>query len=187
METSILFSGFGGQGALFAGQVVAYAAMDSGLNTTWIPSYGPEMRGGTARCTVIIAGEGEEIGSPIVLKPDIALVFNLPSFDKFELLMKPGGVMIANQSLINRDLEREDITGVFVPAQDIAEELGNHRMLNMVMLGALLEMKPILPVEAVKKALNDHIAERHKHTVPKNYEAMEKGAEFVRNLALEKV
>jgi 2-oxoglutarate ferredoxin oxidoreductase subunit gamma len=186
METSIVFSGFGGQGALFAGQVVTYAAMDSGLNTTWIPSYGPEMRGGTARCTVIIS-DGEEIGSPIVLKPDIALVFNLPSIDKLEPLMKPGGLMIANQSLINRDFEREDITGVFIPAQEIAEELGNHRMLNMVMLGALLEVKPILPVDAVKQSLADHIAERHKHTVPKNNEAMDKGAEFVRKMAVEKV
>lgn len=186
METSIVFSGFGGQGALFAGQVITYAAADSGLNTTWIPSYGPEMRGGTARCTVIIS-DGEEIGSPLVLNPDIALVFNLPSIDKLEPLMKPGGVMIANQTLINRSFEREDITGIFLPAQEIAEELGNYRMLNMVMLGALLEVKLILPIEAVKQALADHIAERHKHTVPKNYEAMEKGAEFVRNLTAEKV
>lgn len=186
METSIIFSGFGGQGALFAGQLFTYAAMDSGLNTTWIPSYGPEMRGGTARCTVIIS-DGEEIGSPIVLKPDIALVFNLPSIDKIEPLLQPGGLMIANQSLIDRGFEREDITGVFIPAQEIAEELGNYRMLNMVMLGALLEVKPILSVDAVKQSLADHIAERHQHTVPKNYKAMEKGAEYARNVVTEKV
>jgi 2-oxoglutarate ferredoxin oxidoreductase subunit gamma len=184
METSIIISGFGGQGALFAGQVLTYAAMDEGKNTTWIPSYGPEMRGGTARCTVIISDE--DIGSPLVLKPDIALVLNLPSLDFLEPLLKPGGLMIANQSLIDRDFERDDFTGLFVPAQEIAEEIGERRMLNMVMLGAMLEIKPVVPVEAAKKALGDHIAERHKHTMPMNYEAMERGAEHARKLVAEK-
>jgi 2-oxoglutarate ferredoxin oxidoreductase subunit gamma len=184
METSIIISGFGGQGALFAGQVLTYGALDHGKNTTWIPSYGPEMRGGTARCTVIISDD--DIGSPIVLRPDIALVLNLPSIDFIEPLMKPGGLMIANQSLIDRGFERTDITGVMIPAQEIAEELGDKRMLNMVMVGALLEANPILPMDVAKKALNDHIAERHKHTVPKNYEAMDRGAEYARNAVAEK-
>ena len=184
METSIIISGFGGQGALFAGQVLTYAAMETGNNTTWIPSYGPEMRGGTARCTVIISDD--EIGSPLVLKPDIALVLNLPSLDRFEPLMEPGGVLIANSSLINRDFERHDLRTLMVPAQEIAEELGNPRLLNMVMVGALLEVSPILPLDAVKQALADHIAERHKHTLPMNYEAMEKGAHLARQSAAEK-
>ncbi len=183
MEISIIISGFGGQGALFAGQVLTYAAMDHGMNTSWIPSYGPEMRGGKVRCTVIISDD--DIGSPIVLKPDIALVLNLPSIDFFEPLMKPGGLMIANQSLIDRDFERKDITGIMIPAQEIAEEIGNKQMLNMVAVGALLEVNPILPVDAVKKALNDHIAERHKHTMPKNYEAMDRGAEYARKVVAE--
>jgi 2-oxoglutarate ferredoxin oxidoreductase subunit gamma len=184
METSIIISGFGGQGALFAGQVLTYAAMDEGKNTTWIPSYGPEMRGGTARCTIVISDE--EIGSPLVLKPDIAVVLNLPSLDFLEPLLKPGGLMIANQSLIDRDFKRDDFTGVFIPAQEIAEGIGEKRMLNMVMIGALLEANPILPMEAAKKALSDHIAERHKHTLPMNYEAMDKGAELARKLVAEK-
>jgi 2-oxoglutarate ferredoxin oxidoreductase subunit gamma len=184
METSIIISGFGGQGALFAGQVLTYAAMEQGMNTTWIPSYGPEMRGGKARCTVIISDD--DIGSPIVLRPDIALVLNLPSIDFIEPLLKPGGVMIANQSLIDRGFERDDFTGIMLPAQEIAEEIGDKRMLNMVMVGALLEVQPILPMDVAKKALNDHIAERHKHTVPKNYEAMDKGAEYARKLVAEK-
>src|SRR5512145_279641 len=100
MQTEIIFAGFGGQGALFAGQVLAYAAMDTGKEVTWIPSYGPEMRGGTANCTVIIADE--EIGSPLVKNPKAAVVLNLPSFDKYEPLVQTEGVMIANASLVNR-------------------------------------------------------------------------------------
>ena len=184
METSIIISGFGGQGALFAGQVLTYAAMETGKNTTWIPAYGPEMRGGTARCTVIISDD--EIGSPLVLNPDAALVLNLPSLDRFEPLMKPGGVLIANSSLINREFKRDDLRTLMIPAQEIAEELGNPRLLNMVMVGALLEVSPILPLDAVKQALADHIAERHKHTLPMNYEAMEKGAHLAREAAAEK-
>ena len=185
METSIIISGFGGQGALFAGQVLTYAAMETGKNTTWIPAYGPEMRGGPARCTVIISDD--EIGSPLVLNPDAALVLNLPSLDRFEPLMKSGGVLIANSSLINREFERQDLRTLMVPAQEIAEELGNPRLLNMVMVGALLEVVPILPLDAVKQALTDHIAERHKHTLPMNFEAMEKGAQQARQSAAEKV
>ena len=183
METSIIISGFGGQGALFAGQVLTYGAMDHGMNTSWIPSYGPEMRGGKVRCTVIISDD--DIGSPIVLRPDIALVLNLPSFDFFEPLLKPGGLMIANQSLIDRDFERDDITGIMIPAQEIAEEIGIKQMLNMVAVGALLEVNPIIPMDVAKKALNEHIAERHKHTVPKNYEAMDRGAEYARKVVAE--
>jgi 2-oxoglutarate ferredoxin oxidoreductase subunit gamma len=184
METSIIISGFGGQGALFAGQVLTYGALDHGMNTTWIPSYGPEMRGGTARCTVIISDD--DIGSPIVLRPDVALVLNLPSIDFLEPLMKPGGLMVANQSLIDRGFERDDFTGIMIPAQEIAEEIGDKRILNMVMLGAMLEVKPLLPMDVAKKALDDHIAKRHKHTVPANYEAMDKGEEYARKMVAEK-
>ena len=122
MQTEIIFAGFGGQGILFAGQVVAYAAMDAGMQVTWIPSYGPEMRGGTANCTVIVADE--EIGSPTVRNPKAALAFNLPSFDKYEPLVVPGGVMIANASLINRGFQREDLSTVMIPANEIAESIG---------------------------------------------------------------
>src|SRR5512139_1499081 len=100
MQTEIIIAGFGGQGILFAGQLLAYAALDAGMEVTWIPSYGPEMRGGTANCTVTIADE--EIGAPTVRNPKAAMLFNLPSFDKYEPLVTPGGVLIANQSLIDR-------------------------------------------------------------------------------------
>jgi 2-oxoglutarate ferredoxin oxidoreductase subunit gamma len=175
-ETSIIISGFGGQGTLFAGQVLAYASMDNGLEVTWIPSYGPEMRGGTAHCTVIVSEE--PIGSPLVRKPDAVLALNLPSVDKYEPLIKDGGVMVANSSLVNREINRDGINSLLIPANSIAEEMGMTRLANMIMMGAFLALKPILPLEEVKKALGEHIPERHQKTLPMNYEAMEKGYQF---------
>jgi len=175
MQTEIIIAGFGGQGVLFAGQLLAYAAMDAGAEVTWIPSYGPEMRGGTANCTVIIADE--EIGAPTVRNPKAALVFNLPSFDKYEPLVAPDGVLVVNSSLVDRGFNRSDIRAVLIPANEIAESLGDKRMTNMVMLGALLGVLPILPLTAVQKALEDHLPERHKRLLPLNFKALEMGAE----------
>jgi 2-oxoglutarate ferredoxin oxidoreductase subunit gamma len=175
-ETSIIISGFGGQGTLFAGQVLAYASMDNGMEVTWIPSYGPEMRGGTAHCTVIVSDE--PIGSPLVRNPDIVLALNLPSVDKYEERMPEGGVLVANSSLVNREINRQDITSLLIPANKIAEEIGMSRLGNMIMVGAMIALKPILPLDAVKKALEEHIPERHQKTLPLNYEAMDKGYKF---------
>ncbi len=177
-ETSIIISGFGGQGTLFAGQVLAYASMDNGFEVTWIPSYGPEMRGGTAHCTVIISEEA--IGSPLVRNPDIVLALNLPSVDKYEYIVPDGGVLVANSSLMNREIQREGIQVLEIPANKIAEEIGMARLVNMIMVGAMVAIKPILPLDAVKKALEEHIPERHKKTLPMNFEAMEKGYEFAK-------
>jgi 2-oxoglutarate ferredoxin oxidoreductase subunit gamma len=176
MQTEIMIAGFGGQGILFAGQLLAYAAMDANYEVTWIPSYGPEMRGGTANCTVIIAYE--EIGSPTVRNPKAALVFNLPSLDKYEPLVVPGGVLIANSSLVDRGFQRGDLKAVLIPANEMAESLGDRRMTNMVMLGAMLGILPVLPIEAVEKALEDHLPERHKRLLPLNFQALRQGAEF---------
>lgn len=178
MQTEIIIAGFGGQGVLFAGQVLAYAAMDTGHNVTWIPSYGPEMRGGTANCTVVISDE--EIGSPTVRNPKAALTFNLPSFDKYEPLVAPGGVLVANKSLINRDFTRDDVIRVMIPANEIAERIGNRRLTNMVMTGAMLECLPVLTMDAVVQALEDHLPERHKKLLPMNKMALLQGAEFAR-------
>ncbi len=175
-ETSIIISGFGGQGTLFAGQVLAYAAMDNGLEVTWIPSYGPEMRGGTAHCTVIVSEKA--IGSPLVRNPDVVLALNLPSVDKYEYLVPDDGVLVANSSLFNREIERKSIQALLIPANEIAEALGMVRLANMIMLGAMLAMKPILPLEAVKTALEQHIPERHTKTLPVNFEAMDQGYDF---------
>lgn len=177
-ETSIIISGFGGQGTLFAGQVLAYASMDNGLEVTWIPSYGPEMRGGTAHCTVIISET--PIGSPLVRKPDVVLALNLPSVDKYEVLVPAGGVLIANSSLVNCEINREDISTLLIPANEIAEEIGVSRLGNMIMVGAMIALKPILPLDAVKKALEEHIPERHKKTLSMNNEAMDRGYKFAK-------
>ncbi|HFE66055.1 MAG TPA: 2-oxoacid:ferredoxin oxidoreductase subunit gamma, partial [Chloroflexi bacterium] len=120
METSIIVAGFGGQGVLFAGKLLAYTGMDEGKQVTWFPSYGPEMRGGTAHCTVIVSDE--PIGAPLVAEPDIVLALNLPSFDKYEPRVKPGGTLVVNSSIVLKESQRDDIQIVTVPANDVAEQ-----------------------------------------------------------------
>jgi 2-oxoglutarate ferredoxin oxidoreductase subunit gamma len=181
MQTEFLFAGFGGQGVMFAGQVVAYAAMDTGKEVTWIPSYGPEMRGGTANCTVVVADE--EIGSPLVNNPPAIVVMNLPSLDKYEPLVKAGGVLVVNASMVDRDVQREDITSVAVPCNEIAETLGDRRMANIVATGALLALLPVLKLDDIEAALTAHMPGRHKHLLPKNFEALHRGAEFAKEHA----
>jgi 2-oxoglutarate ferredoxin oxidoreductase subunit gamma len=176
MQTEIVIAGFGGQGVLFGGQMLAYAAMDAGRIVTWIPSYGPEMRGGTANCTVIISDE--EIGSPLVRNPRAVLAMNLPSFDKYEPLVVKDGVLVVNASLVNRPIQRADIQGVLIPANEIAESLGNKRLSNVVMVGALLAMLPVLSVATVETALGSHLPERHKKLLPLNIKALRAGEEF---------
>jgi 2-oxoglutarate ferredoxin oxidoreductase subunit gamma len=176
METSIIIAGFGGQGVLFAGQLLAYAGMDSGRHVTWIPSYGPEMRGGTANCTVIISQE--PIGAPIVSLPDIAVVLNQPSFDKYEPLVKAGGLLVVNRSLVTAVSYREDIETIYIPANTIAEESGSIKMLNVAALGALLARRPILPLETLEKTLVDHLPAKKAHLIESNLAALQKGVDF---------
>ena len=181
MQTEIVIAGFGGQGVLFAGQVLAYAAMDSGKHVTWFPSYGPEMRGGTANCTVIVADD--DIGSPAVRNPKAVVCLNLPSLDKYEPLVVKGGVLVLNTSLINRAVKRTDVKVVEASANEIAEELGDKRLVNAVMLGALVEATGVLPMEAVKKALQDHLPAKHQKLLPANFSALEKGADAAKKLS----
>ncbi len=176
MQTEIIIAGFGGQGVLFAGQLLAYAGLDQGKEVTWIPSYGPEMRGGTANCTVIIADE--EIGSPIVRTPQAVIALNLPSVEKYESMVKPGGVLVINKSIVDRKVTRTDIKVVEVPGNDIAEKIGDKRMTNMVLLGGLLANLPILPLEAIEKTLKEHLPERHHKLLPSNYKALREGATY---------
>jgi len=176
MHEEVIVSGFGGQGALFAGQLLTYTGMDEGYHVTWIPSYGPEMRGGTAHCTVILSDD--PIGSPIIRRPSAVIAMNPPSMEKYEPLVKPGGVLVANSTLIRGRSKRDDITGVYVPANDLATELGNIKMANVILLGALLATKPIVPVEALKKAMEDHIPERRKHIIEPNKRALDRGIEY---------
>ncbi len=180
MQTEILIAGFGGQGVLFAGQVLAYAAMDAGHEVTWFPSYGPEMRGGTANCTVIIADE--EIGSPLVAHPQILMALNAPSLDRFEPQVKPGGLIVANASLLQREVQRSDVQTLSLRANHVAESLGDRRMANMVMLGALLARWHGLTLAQVKAALKAHLPARKQHLLEANYQALEAGAAQIEEL-----
>jgi 2-oxoglutarate ferredoxin oxidoreductase subunit gamma len=176
MQTEIIIAGFGGQGVLFCGQLLAYAGMDEGKELTWIPSYGPEMRGGTANCTVVISDE--EIGSPFVHNPQAVIAMNRPSLDKYEPLVKPGGLLVINTSMTDRKAVRKDITVVEIAANDEAEKLGDQRMANMILLGALLANLPVLPQESIKKALKNHLPERHQKLLSKNFDALQEGAKY---------
>ncbi len=179
MQTEIIFSGFGGQGVLFTGQLLSYAAADGGKYVTWFPSYGPEMRGGTANCTVIIADE--EIGSPMVRNPHCAIVMNLPSLDKYEPLIVPDGILVVNTSMTNREVVRKDLNVISVKANEIAESLGDIRMTNMILLGALLERNPIVTLDAVKKALEEHLLKGKKQLLAHNFKALDTGARSAKN------
>lgn len=173
METSIIIAGFGGQGVLFAGQLLAYAGMDSGRHVTWIPSYGPEMRGGTANCTVIISDN--LIGAPLVSRPDIAVALNLPSFEKYEPLVKADGLLVVNSAIVDAKTERDDVEAVYVPANDIAEEMGSTKMLNMAALGAMLARRPVLEPEEVQEALRGHLPEGKAHLLEANFQVLQRG------------
>jgi len=178
MQEEVIISGFGGQGALFAGQLLAYSALNEGKHVTWIPSYGPEMRGGTAHCVVIVSDE--EIGAPIIRNPTSAMVLNLPSLDKYEPLVKPGGVLVVNRSLIPKSAARRDIRVVEVPANDLAAEIGSAKMANVVMLGALLEMTRAVSLQAALRALDEHLPAKARNLLENNKRALSKGAEVAR-------
>jgi 2-oxoglutarate ferredoxin oxidoreductase subunit gamma len=176
MQEEIVISGFGGQGALFAGQVLAYTALDEGSEVTWIPSYGPEMRGGTAHCTVIIGDE--PIGSPIVRQPSIAIVMNVPSHGKYGQLLQSGGLLVVNKSLVPDPCERSDIKELRVPASEIAGELGDVRTSNIVLLGAMLRLRPILSLQAVLRSMDAHVAGRARRLLEQNKRALQRGYEI---------
>lgn len=181
-QQSFLFSGFGGQGVMFVGQLLAYAGMDVGKHVTWIPSYGPEMRGGTAHCTVIISET--PIGSPIVSRPDVVIAFNKPSFSKYDPLVAADGLMVVNSSLVTLESERDDVQVLRVPASDLADELGNIRLANVILLGAVLSVKDVLTVTDVEAALNDHIPPHRRNLLNLNIQALNKGAAFVKEQIL---
>jgi 2-oxoglutarate ferredoxin oxidoreductase subunit gamma len=181
MQDEFLFAGFGGQGVMFAGQLLAYAGMDEGMEVTWIPSYGPEMRGGTAHCYVIVSDR--PIGSPIVKHPKVAVVFNNPSFERYEPLVTSGGLLVRNSSLVEQSSERTDMTELAVPATRIADELGNLRLANVVTLGALLIVHPTLSLDAIKAALEAHMPAHRRDMLPMNLEALERGAAFAMEAA----
>ncbi len=174
MNSAIVVSGFGGQGVLFAGQVLAHAALAADLHTTWYPSYGPEMRGGTAHCVVTIADE--PIGSPIVQHPDAAIVMNIPSLDRYEPLVAPGGVLVINGSQVDRPALRSDVTAISIPADDVARELGDAHLTNMVLVGGLLARLNVLTIDQVEAALRAVVPAKRRHLVEANIQALRRGA-----------
>ena len=178
MHQAILLSGFGGQGVMFAGQLLAYSAMDEGYHVTWIPSYGPEMRGGTAHCTVVISDK--PIGSPIVKHPDVVLVFNKPSFEKYEPLVASEGLLVANKSLVESVSARTDIDEIRIPATELADELGNLKLANVIMLGSTLAHRPVITLDALIRGLEAHIPVHRRNLLPLNIQAIERGAAFIR-------
>jgi 2-oxoglutarate ferredoxin oxidoreductase subunit gamma len=151
MEESFVFSGFGGQGVILAGKILAQAGTDYGLQVTWLPSYGPEMRGGTANCTVVLSDE--PIASPVVDNPTALIAMNLPSLDRFEKTVAKGGMMLINSSLIARPTERRDVRMLSVPANDIAVSLGDSHAANMVALGAVTKATGIIPLALIKSTM----------------------------------
>ncbi len=173
-----IFAGFGGQGVLFAGQLLAYAGMSEGLHVTWIPSYGPEMRGGTANCTVILSED--EIGAPVISHPLSAIVFNAPSMEKYAPLVRPGGLLLVNASLIAAKTSRDDLRALYIPASDIATELGNIRIANMVLLGAYIAVTGIVGLDSARAQLDEHLSDRQRKWLQPNFEALDRGAALVR-------
>lgn len=174
----VIIAGFGGQGVMLIGNLLAYAGMEQGLNVTYIPVYGPEMRGGTANCTVVVSDQ--DIGSPIILRPLSLIIMNRPSLDKFQPRLQDGGVQIINSSLVAPDLAEKDRVKTYaVAANEIADKIGNARMANMVALGAYVQVSGVLPLDVVKHSLKHVIAKHYAHLLPANELALQAGADCV--------
>lgn len=177
MKEEILIAGFGGQGVLSMGKILAYAGLMDNLEVTWMPSYGPEQRGGTANVTVILSDQ--PISSPVLDTYDTAVVLNQQSLDKFESKVKPGGTLIYDPSGIHHLPSRNDIKVVAVDAMTATIELKNAKTYNMVLLGALLACRPVVEIDAVLRGLKKTLPERHHHLLPLNEEALRKGMTLV--------
>ena len=171
-QYEVTFAGFGGQGILAIGQILAKACMDAGKHVVWIPSYGPEMRGGTAYCTVVISDR--DIGSPIISNPTCAAVLNRPSFDKFSPKVKPDGLLLVNSSLIDVKSDRKDIGQLLVPCNDIAIKSGSARAANMAMLGAFVAQSKVIQTAAVRKVIEEKFGAK-KEVLRINFEAYDQG------------
>ena len=175
MTNQILLSGFGGQGILFTGKFLAYKGLLADKNVSWLPSYGPEMRGGTASCSVIISDE--EVGSPIISQPDVLIAMNLPSFEKFVPTVKAGGIVIADSSLIETKTTRTDIDVYYIPATSLASDMGKQSLANMIILGKLLKVMNDFNEDEIKTVLAKVIPPKKADMLEINMKAMTIGAE----------
>ncbi len=174
MTHKVIMAGFGGQGVMLMGQLLAYSAMLEDKHVSWLPSYGPEMRGGTANCMVIVSEQ--PVASPLVTSATALIAMNLPSLIKFQDSVKPGGLIIYNSSLIDEKPNRDDVTVLAVPCNDLAKEIGNPRVANIVALGALVQLSKVCQLNSVLESLKKALPERHHHLLPLNEKALDKGA-----------
>lgn len=173
MTTEIILAGFGGQGILFAGKILAYCGLIDGRELSWLPSYGPEMRGGTANCSVCISDE--PIGSPLVTTPDCLIAMNGPSYHKFIDAVKPKGVVLLDNSIVDEKITRTDITAITLPATDMATEAGLNGAANMILLGRMLAETKLFDFETVQKAMEKCIPPKRAHLIASNLKAIEMG------------
>ncbi|HHY12041.1 MAG TPA: 2-oxoacid:ferredoxin oxidoreductase subunit gamma [Firmicutes bacterium] len=180
MNHRIIMAGFGGQGVMLIGTLLTYSGMREGKKVSWLPSYGPEMRGGTANCAVCVSDR--PIASPVVTEPSAVIAMNLPSFDKFSKILVTGGSLIINSNLVNVENIREDIKPYRIPANDEAVNLGSERVANMICLGGLLGVEGIVSIDTVIEALPEVIQERYHHLLDLNEEALRCGYEMVQEM-----
>lgn len=178
MTHQIIMAGFGGQGVMSMGKILAEAGLKEGKNVSWLPSYGPEMRGGTANCNVIVSES--LVGSPVVTEATAAIVMNRPSLDKFEKDVMPGGMLFINSSLIDIKATRDDIKVYYINANEIANEIGSGKIANMVMLGAYLAASGAAKEETVMEYIKEVFGEKKASVIPMNQEALKKGADCVK-------
>lgn len=176
IDYSIVLAGFGGQGILSSGRIVATAALLEGREVSWFPSYGPEMRGGTANCSVVISDD--VIGSPVVNEPDVLIALNGPSLEKFAGLVKPGGLIIVDQTLVQQTPQREDVRFFAIPASEIASDLGNMAFATVILLGCLSRNSDCMGRDAFEKALYEVLPDRHHHLIPAEMSAFDQGAAY---------
>jgi 2-oxoglutarate ferredoxin oxidoreductase subunit gamma len=177
MSEEIIIAGFGGQGVLSMGQILCYSGVMQEKEVSWMPSYGPEMRGGTANCTAIISDE--QISSPVLNSYDTAIVLNQPSMDKFEDAIKPGGLLIYERNGMIRKPVRKDINIFSIPAYDESVAMNNTKVFNMIIIGGFLKVRPILELENVIKGLKKVLPERYHNLIPLNEEAIRRGMEII--------
>ena len=175
-QTQYLFSGFGGQGILFSGKFLAYKGLMDGANVSWLPSYGPEMRGGTASCSVIVSDT--PVGSPIVSRPDVLIAMNLPSLDKYEETVVPGGTIYVDSTLIERKVQRTDVKVVYIPATKLASDNGTPTLANMIIVGKILKELGEFDEDALRAALGKVISAKRADMLETNLKAMKIGAEY---------
>lgn len=174
--TQFLLSGFGGQGILFSGKFLAYKGLTADKQVSWLPSYGPEMRGGTASCSVIVSDE--PVGSPIVSNPDVLVAMNLPSLDKFESTVAPGGIIFADSTLIERKVKRDDVTVYYIPATQLASDNGMASLANMIIMGKILKVLDDFEEEGVMSTLKKVVSAKRIELLELNRKAMQIGADY---------